>query len=923
LAGTSEPYFTTRLFNPEGPLQAAAVSRIKNQPWKVVFFQPKEVFLVPVQAQLRHSLILGAIIALFVALLGIVWSHFLSRPIRSLTAVVNSVYDGNLSVKAPVTSHDEIGTLAKTFNSMTVRLHHRIEMEKLVAKLSRDFIALGIEDVNKAIQYALEEVGNFVDADRSYVFQYSDEEKLMFNTFEWCHRESYSQKSNFQAIPFYSLPWAAAKIEKLLPLHVPSVKDLPAEAAIEKKLWQAEGTLSLISVPMNYGKSLRGVVGFASHQKERSWSQGDIRLLSMVAEIICNTLERWRTEIALKNSEKRYALAQKAANIGSWDWNIITGELHWSETIEPIFGLTPGEFKGTFEAFIAVIHPEDRRLVTNSVKTALAGTTSYDVEHRILLPNGTVGWVSEVGAVIRDEQGKPIHMLGIVQETTERKQAEEELCKHKENLEELVKERTLELTIAKTQAEEASKAKSLFLANMSHELRTPLNAILGFSQIFQKNSDFPPTFQDGISIIQNSGEHLLSIINDILDSSKIEAGKMNLNYSPLLLNPFIAGIATLIIPDANEKGIQFEVINQGELPGTIEADGTRMRQILLNLLGNALKFTKKGRIALKISAFPICKDAQQTIQFEVIDTGIGIPEEQITKIFQPFVQAKDGSLKVEGTGLGLSITQQLVNLMGGNIDVLSTLGSGSTFKFSLDFRVLDRNTSTSHNMTKEVVGYKGARQTVMVVDDNQANRAVLTQMLEPLGFNIIETESGKQAIAKASAKQVDLILIDLIMPEIDGIEATRQIRQQDQSHGIPIVACSASAFEEDRRLCFEAGCNDFLVKPVILTDLQQVLKNLLEVDWIYAQPTQQSIVPDKAGQYAVPETEKLQELYSLAQYGNMRKIRQWAEKLAAKEPKFANFSEQILTLAKGFQEQKLINLVNSCLHDIQKKTETD
>lgn len=913
LAGTSTPHFTTRLFDPTGPLQAGAVSKMENRDWKVVFFQPKAVFLGPVQAQIQKALVLAAVIALIVALTGIGWSYFLSKPIRELTIIVKSVYAGNLSVRASVTSQDEIGMLAATFNTMTTRLSQRIEMEKLLADMSRDFIALGIGEIDQAIQHALKDIANFVNADRSYIFQFLENENLLVNTFEWCVKESLSQKDMLQAIPFDSLPWAAERIKKLQPLHVPSVKDLPREAGLEKKLWETEGTQSIISVPMVYGKSFRGVVGFASHQQERSWSQEDIRLLSMAAEIICNALERWRTEEALKNSEKRYALTQKAANIGSWEWNIVTGELHWSETIELMLGLKPGEFLKTYEAFIEMVHPDDRQLVEKSIQIALEGTKGYVVEHRVLWPNGSVRWVSEVGSVIRDDQGEPVQMLGIIQEITERKNAEDELRKHKENLEGLVKERTLELTIAKNQAEEANKAKSLFFANMSHELRTPLNAILGFSQIFKNKIDLPASIHEGVNIIQNSGEHLLSLINDILDSSKIEAGKMELNYSPVILTSFFGNIAGIIKSSAAQKKLDFQVRKNGNLPLRINADGTRLRQILLNLLNNAIKFTRTGKIRLNISALAAKRSGETVINFKVSDTGIGIAQDQLIEIFQPFVQAKEARLKIQGTGLGLSISRQLVNLMGGDLTVSSVPGKGTTFEFTLIFQEMESEASMSQDMAIDVLGYKGEQKTILVVDDNPANRSMLTQMLKPLGFKVIQAETGKQAIAIAAAEEPDLIFMDLIMPEISGIEATRQIRQQNNTRQIPIVACSASTFEEDHRLSIKAGCNYFLAKPVSYSDMQLVLKKYLKINWQYEKAVNHQPGLKKSEKLMIPETEKLKELYALAQYGNMRKISQWSQKIAAEGPEYLSFCKQIQVLAKKFQEQEIVNWVGQLL----------
>lgn len=918
LAGTANPHFNTRLFDPDGPLQAAAVSTMKHRDWNVVFFQPREVFLRPVRAQVKNSLYLAAGVALAVSLAGILGSHFLSKPIRELTEVVESVSEGRLSVRATVSSGDEIGILADSFNSMADRLHRRIEMEKLVAGMSRDFMALGLGEVDNAIRRALKDTGRFIEADRSYVFQFS--EGLIYNTFEWCGPGIPSQKHLLQAIPFERFPWAHPMLEEQGYVHVPRVRGLPREADREKRLWVSEGTRSVIAVSMKVGKDQKGLVGFANHRRERSWSPEDIRLLRMVAEIICNALERWRTETALKESEERYALTQHAANIGGWDWNFLTGDVILSGPIEPIFGLRPGQFDKTYKGFLAAVHPDDRDLVDAAVQKAVNRDGAYGVEHRIIRPDGAVSWISERGAVIRDDQGKPVKMMGISQEITERKKAEEELRNHKENLEELIRERTLELTVAKEEAEAANRAKSIFLANMSHELRTPLNAILGFSQIFQKSSQAPAAFLEGVTIIQRSGEHLLCLINDILDSSKIEAGKVTLDLRPVFLSRFLDNITGIIGRTAEDRGIAFKVNIPGDLPGTVLADGTRLQQVLLNLLGNAMKFTDSGRVTLTVAALPERTGKIRQIRFEVADTGIGIARDQLQRIFHPFFQAKEARRKSQGTGLGLSISSQLVGLMGGELIADSTPGKGAVFEFTVPFEVLDAREAPLPDSTAGVSGYHGDRKTVLVADDNPDNRTVLSRMLGLLGFRILQSNTGVQTLALARKALPDLILLDLSLPDINGIKVAGHIRRAGKTREIPMVACSAGAFEQDRRVCLAAGCNAFLPKPLKYPDLQQVLKRVLDIDWIYEAPVAVDPPAPSSAKLRLPGTARLRELDELARYGNMRKIRQWAEKMARAEPEFHPFWERVRTLAKSFREQDIVSLVGEGLGGIDLTT---
>jgi PAS domain S-box-containing protein len=379
---------------------------------------------------------------------------------------------------------------------------------------------------------------------------------------------------------------------------------------------------------------------------------------------------------------------------------------------------------------------------------------------------------------------------------------------------------------AKEAAEVANRAKSAFLANMSHELRTPLNGILGYAQILQWDDNLTAEQQEGIEIIESSGEYLLTLINDVLDLSKIEAERLEIRPAVFQFDNFLKGINDLFQVRSQEKGIAFHCQALTSLPNRVYGDEIRLRQILINLLSNAVKFTETGEVNLKISF-----EANQ-IRFQVEDTGIGIARKEIEKIFLPFQQVGDKDYQVQGTGLGLAISKKLVEMMGSVLEVDSTLGKGTKFWLNIDLpEVYDEK--NQHAEQHVIIGIEGAGRKILVVDDLKENRNVLFKILSPLGFKILEACNGVESIEKARQYEPDLILMDLIMPEMDGFEATRQIKSDSTLKSVPIIAISASAFDFHQQQSQEAGCDDFISKPFKTDILIEKLEKYLNLKWIY------------------------------------------------------------------------------------------
>ncbi|MDJ0593854.1 MAG: ATP-binding protein [Pleurocapsa sp. MO_226.B13] len=474
-----------------------------------------------------------------------------------------------------------------------------------------------------------------------------------------------------------------------------------------------------------------------------------------------------------------------------------------------------------------------------------------------------------------------------------------------------------QLKQAKATAERANQAKSVFLSSMSHELRTPLNGILGYVQILKRDRSLNSQQKNGLKVIYESGNHLLTLINDILDLSKIEARKVELYPTKLHCQSFFDSIGDIIRLQALEKDIIFECILASDLPIGIEADEKRLRQVLLNLLGNAVKFTDRGKVTLKVSSIKsrASKDPSKiTLRFEVIDTGVGISPKQLKKIFQPFEQVGDLKKREAGTGLGLAISMKLVTLMSGQIGVTSKLEEGSTFWFDATFPIDETAIATTQpEHQRQVIGYKGTRRKILVVDDKKENRLVILNLLEPLGFEITLGEDGQQEVELARQIKPDCILTDLVMPVKSGFEAVKEIRQIPDLKDVIIIAISASVLESDRHHSRIVGCEAFLPKPVKEQQLLALLQEHLQLEWIYEEVESISIeqqpTTTKPAAIIPPPQEEVEILYELAMLGSMKKIRERANYLQELDPKYTPLAAQLINLAEGFKEKAIVDLI--------------
>ncbi len=607
-------------------------------------------------------------------------------------------------------------------------------------------------------------------------------------------------------------------------------------------------------VPIQSRGRVLGVIALYLQEGHRE-DKLEVRFLQAVANTLAGIIERKQAEEALQESEKRFS--DISENAMEWIWEVDTkGKYTYSSPlVEKLLGYTSGEILE--KHFYDMFPPEERdELKKLAFETFQKKTPFKELENRNIHKDGKTVWLSTSGIPILDEKGELCGYRGADTDITERKLAEQQIrrqtCELEERLFEIAELRDLDekrlaelnlaneqLHIAIEEAAAANRAKSDFLANMSHEIRTPMNAILGMSDL-ALDSALTVEQRENIEIVKQSAESLLDLLNSILDLSKIEAGKMELSETAFSLHLMTEQIRKTISVQAKNKGLDLSFHINSDVHADLKGDALRLRQVIINLLGNAIKFTEKGRITLNVEPSTSGNDGNgrdgQTVllHFTIADTGIGIPEDKLKTIFESFTQA-DGSTtrKHGGTGLGLTISRKLVTMMGGKIRAESKPGKGSIFHFTARFGISHKAVQKTPALENTGMGAGTSinRLHILLAEDNVVNQTLAQRILEKQGHFVEIANNGEEALEALKKQHFDLVLMDVQMPKIDGIEATRIIRNSKDNGidpEIPIIALTAHAFEEYRERCLEAGMNICITKPFKKQELFEEIAKLMQ-----------------------------------------------------------------------------------------------
>ena len=660
---------------------------------------------------------------------------------------------------------------------------------------------------------------------------------------------------------------------------------------------------AFIGTPIFVNGELYGTLIFAdTNPKESEFTDGEKEIIELMARDIGNSIASVQAKEALRVSEIRFRNTFDRAAVGVAHVSPQGKFIEVNQSLCDILGYDRNTLVEL--TFQEITHADDLNVDLHLLKQTVQGQISnYLIEKRYIKSDGSIVWANLTVSLVRDSLERPEYFISVVEDISDRKNAE------------------LALKESRLKLKQANQAKDNFIAHVSHELRTPLTSIIGFSKLLHKDSLLPSQRVHYANLVHQSGEHLLTLINDILDFSKITASQLELESEDFNLISFLSQIVTTLRIRAQEKGIQLSTVFAPALPTTVNGDFNRLRQVLYNLISNAIKFTDEGRVTLRVSCIDRTENSDRylssnayQIHFEVEDTGIGIPQEKLSCIFAPFEQLNSNTAKCKGTGLGLTISQNIIRLMNSQIQVESQTDRGSKFWFDLELPA----GSTDLPLVYSSSDCQPSRHLhnplkILVVDDNEDNRFLLVGFLEPMGFELKEAENGAIAIETAQTFQPDAILTDLVMPVMDGKEMIAKIKQHPQLKDIPIFMISANSqtiVQPD-----EVNCDEFLPKPLDLEKLLDLLENHLQLDWQSEALNTVEDVSSTSSNLDVPSESEILHLLELVNFGDLQAVEKQVDSLVELENKYTSFAKEIKQLAGNFQQNQLEYFLSGFLNN--------